>query len=141
MYTYTGAYHPITNEALGLDGTCDVPAPSELGDFIGAQNAAANLNVPATFPVTVTVAGSGQVRDAPGTIRCPSACLAALVPGTSVTLAAKPDKGVFSGWTGACAGDSLTCTYVQRKLECSGDGQPQADLQAGREGEWPRDGE
>lgn len=111
MYKYTGAYDPITNEALCLDGTCDVPAPSELGDFIGAQNAAANLNVPATFPVTVTVAGSGQVRDATGTIRCPGACSAAVVPGTSVTLTAKPDKGVFSGWAGACAGDSLTCTF------------------------------
>lgn len=111
LYKYTGRIDPLTGEALCLDLVCDAPDPSELGDFIGAQNAAANLNVPATFPVTVTLSGSGSVRDASGVIRCPGACTTSVAPGTAVTLTAKGDKGVFERWGGACAGNSLTCTF------------------------------
>ena len=42
---YAGVYNPVTDEALCADLTCTAPSPGELGDAIGAQNAAANLDV------------------------------------------------------------------------------------------------
>ncbi|MFN7939419.1 MAG: hypothetical protein U0R19_39195 [Bryobacteraceae bacterium] len=111
LYKYTGAYDPATNQAMCLDLTCTAPAASEVGDFIGAQNAAANLNGPDFYPVTVTVAGDGQVQDSTSVIRCPGACTLSVKAGDPVTLTAKGGKGVFAGWSGSCAGNSPTCTF------------------------------
>lgn len=110
LYKFTGAYDPITNQAICLDGTCTAPADTEVGDFIGAQNAAADLNAPDFYPVTVTIAGDGQVQNSTSTIKCPGTCSTLVAPGTAVTLTAKGAKGIFTGWSGACAGVSLTCT-------------------------------
>jgi hypothetical protein len=110
FYKFTGAVDPVTGQAICLDGTCSAPAPSEVGDFIGAQNAAADLNAPASFAVTVTVAGDGQVSSGDRVIKCPGICTEQLNPGASVTLTSRGIKGVFAGWGGACGGNSLTCT-------------------------------
>jgi hypothetical protein len=110
LYKFTGAYDPITNQAICLDGLCNAPAESEVGDFMGAQNAAADLNGPDFYPVTVTVVGDGQVSNANSTIRCPSSCSTTVKAGSSITLTARNGKGIFSGWSGACIGDSLSCT-------------------------------
>ncbi len=109
FYKFTGTYDPIDHAAICADGTCSAPAANEVGDFIGAQNAAANVGVPS---ITVTVAGDGQVSSSNNVIRCPGTCAMNVEAGTSVTLTAKNGKGIFSGWTGACAaaGTSLTCT-------------------------------
>ncbi len=112
FYKYTGAVDPVTGQALCADGLCNAPGPGEVGDFIGAQNAAANLNVPLTYPVTVTVVGDGQVQSSDSVIRCPGACSESVKPQAVVTLTAKNGKGIFSGWTGACTGNSLTCTIT-----------------------------
>jgi hypothetical protein len=113
FYKFAGTYDPITNQAICLDGTCTAPADSEIGDFIGAQNGAANLNVPDRYNVTVTVVGDGSVSTADRAILCGTVCTEAVLPGTTVTLTAKNGKGIFSGWTGgACAGTSLTCTIT-----------------------------
>ena len=111
IYKYTGAINPVTGEAQCIDPTCSVPDPSEIGDFIGAQNAAANLNAPDAYPVNVTVTGDGTVEDSTRTIRCPGACSTTVNAGTSVTLTAAGRKGVFAGWSGACEGVSPTCTF------------------------------
>jgi len=58
LYAYTGAYDPITHEALCADGLCNVPSADEVGAFISAQMAAANVVVPS---ITVSEVGSGQV--------------------------------------------------------------------------------
>ena len=109
FYKFAGTYDPIDHKALCTDATCNVPTAAEVGDFIGAQNAAANVGVPS---ITVTVSGDGQVSSSNSVIRCPGTCAMNVEVGTSVTLTAKNGKGVFSGWTGACAdaGTSLTCT-------------------------------
>ncbi len=98
LYKFAGQYDPVTNQAICLDGTCTSPAPSEVGDFIGAENGAANLNAPDFYPVTVTVAGDGQVSDSTSQIRCPGTCTMSVKVGSSVTLTAKGAKGVFAGW-------------------------------------------
>lgn len=112
FYKYTGAVDPVTGEALCVDGLCDAPADGEVGDFIGAQNAAVNLNVPAQYSVTVTVTGGGEVSSADRIIRCPSACSQTVNTHSQVTLTAKEGSGLFAGWTGACSGMSLTCTIT-----------------------------
>ncbi|MDQ1474422.1 MAG: hypothetical protein QOJ99_5902 [Bryobacterales bacterium] len=61
LYKFTGTIDPVTGQAICADGVCAAPAANEIGDFIGAQNAAANLNVPVQYPVTVTVSGDGAV--------------------------------------------------------------------------------
>jgi len=112
FYKYTGAVDPVTGQALCLDGICAAPADSEVGDFIGAQNGAINLNVPAQYQVSVAVAGDGAVSSSDSVIKCPGTnCSEFLTPDTSVTLTAKNGKGIFSGWGGPCAGLSLTCSF------------------------------
>ncbi len=113
FYKFTGTYDPLTHEAICADGLCNAPAANELGDFIGAQNAAANLNVPPPVTLTVATSGNGQVNGTPGSIKCPSACTATVATGTTFTLSASAASGyIFSGWSGACAGTQLTCTVT-----------------------------
>ena len=58
--------------------------------------------------------GLGKVSSSPGGVLCLSNCsstTAAFKEGTSVTLTAAPSKNyVFTEWTGACSGSSLTCS-------------------------------
>ncbi len=110
FYKYAGVYDPLTHEALCADLTCTAPSPGELGDAIGAQNAAANLDVNA---LTVTVAGGGNVASSDKTFSCPNKCYGVYNPGSTVTLTAKPNSGsAFATWGGACAGNALTCTVT-----------------------------
>ncbi|HEY0458109.1 MAG TPA: hypothetical protein VGC97_03085 [Pyrinomonadaceae bacterium] len=106
-YTFTGAYDPLTHEALCADLTCTAPADGELGEFISAQMSAANIRVPS---VTVAKTGSGNVSSLDRLISCGSKCAAGYPEGTAVTLTAEPSSGsLFRGWDGACAGSLLTC--------------------------------
>ncbi len=115
FYKFAGTYDPVTHQALCADGTCTAPAADEVGDFIGAQNAAANLNVPNQFTLTVAPAGNGLVTGTPGSIKCPGTCAATVAPGTAITLTAKAGSGsTFAGWAGPCEGAQDTCTVTLR---------------------------
>lgn len=60
---------------------------------------------PVTFPLNVSVSGSGTVTSSPPGINCGASCTANYNAGTSVTLTATPTAGfAFSGWSGACTG-------------------------------------
>jgi subtilisin family serine protease len=73
--------------------------------------------VTATFtaaPERLTVykkgSGSGTVTSSPSGISCGSVCSLIFGKGTVVTLTAKASaSSVFTGWSGACTGTSLTC--------------------------------
>jgi len=109
-YKYAGVYDPVTHEAMCADLTCTAPGPGELGDAIGAQNAAANLDVNA---LTLNVVGAGGVTSSDRIFSCPTKCYGVYSPGTTVTLTAKANSGnTFSGWTGACVGAAATCSVV-----------------------------
>ena len=109
-YKYAGRYDPLTHEALCADLTCTVPAPGELGDAMAAQNVAANLDVNA---LSVAVAGAGAVSSADNVFGCGTKCYVVYAAGSNVSLTAKPNSGsVFAFWSGACAGNPLTCTVL-----------------------------
>jgi uncharacterized repeat protein (TIGR02543 family) len=109
FHTYTGAYDPATHEALCMVADCATPSNGELGDLIGAQNAAVNIQTPS---ITVVKAGNGNVNGSGANVKisCGNVCSAAVTAGTVVALTASaPSNGVFSGWSGACTGNDASC--------------------------------
>ena len=57
--------------------------------------------------------GSGAVTSSPGGIDCGSSCSATFASGQAVTLTATATPSSrFTGWSGACAGTSATCTVA-----------------------------
>lgn len=134
FYNFTGQYDPATHEALcGGVGDCSTPQLGELGDFIGAQMAAANIEIPS---VTVTKVGSGTVTGANGKINCGATCTTQVVAGTPVTLIANtPGSEVFSGWSGACTNADPTCSLtVNTALNVTATFTPVFTLSIGRGG-------
>src|SRR5579883_2611086 len=114
-YAYTGTYDPVDHHATCLDGTCTAPSNGELGDIIGAQNAAANIEIPS---LTVTKVGSGTVTGANGKINCGGTCSVTEEAGTVVGLtAAPPSNAVFNGWSGDCLGNQLNCSVTVNGVE------------------------
>ena len=68
---------------------------------------------PTRSPVNVVKVGNGNVESADKKITCGSKCVSPFIGGTAVTLTAKAGSGsVFSAWTGACSGNSPTCTVT-----------------------------
>jgi Divergent InlB B-repeat domain len=84
----------------------------------GDKNVTANFSggsvSPTTFPLTVSVTGSGTVTG--GGINCGeggTTCSATLASGTNVTLTATPSTGeTFTGWGDACSGSARTCSVT-----------------------------
>lgn len=118
FYEYTGVYAPETHEALCADGSCDVPQDGELGNYIGAQMAAVNLDPiapPVLGDLAVTIAGngSGTVTSTPAGIDCGATCTASFDQGSTVTLTETADLGsFFGGWGDACSGTASTADVV-----------------------------
>ncbi len=113
-YKYTGVYDPSTHEALcGGAGDCAAPLPGELGELLGEQMAAANLETPS---VTVAKVGPGVVSGDNGKINCGGSCTVAVPAGTAVSLTATPaGNAIFGGWTGDCTGNNPTCSLTVNK--------------------------
>lgn len=107
-YKYAGTYDPNTHQALCVLAGCTAPSDGEIGIIIGAQNAAANIEVPS---LTVAIVGSGTVNGGP--ISCGSKCSATMGAGTVVALTASaPSNGEFIGWSGDCTGPQASCTVT-----------------------------
>lgn len=76
------------------------------------QTPAASWNEPPEM--TVIVKGKGNVSSSPGSgiNACTTECTGVFASGTSVTLTAAPNSGgTFTGWSGACSGNT-TCTVT-----------------------------
>jgi hypothetical protein len=81
-------------------GTCVVTMST-------AQSVTANFTV-TSYPLTVTVSGSGTVASSPAGIACNPTCTASYASGTVVTLTPTPGPFyVFSSWSGACTGSGI----------------------------------
>ena len=108
-WSFTGSYDPITHEAICLDGLCNGPDATEIGELLAVQMTAANVQPDS---VVVSRVGGGRVSSSDKVIDCGNKCAGSYAAGTMVTLTAKADsKGTFSGWNGACAGTG-TCTVA-----------------------------
>lgn len=111
---FTGSYDPITHEAICLDGLCNVPDASELGEILSVQMTAANVQPDS---VVVSLVGGGRVSSSDKVIDCGNKCAGSYNAGTVVTLSAKANSGsVFSGWNGACVGTG-TCTVAANGIQ------------------------
>jgi hypothetical protein len=110
-YAYTGAYDPITHEAVcGGDGSCNIPQDGELGDMLVAQMAAANIAVPS---LSIGLVGSGKITSSDGILICGSKCVANYTLNSVVTLTAQPSSNnTFTSWGGACSGSALSCNVT-----------------------------
>ena len=111
IYNYTGAYDPITHEAICADANvCAAPSADELGDFVSAQMTAVLVQADT---LTITKTGSGNVDSSDKRLSCGSKCVSPYTAGSVVTLTAKPASGsVFTGWTGACIGSNSSCNVT-----------------------------
>ncbi|MDQ6785607.1 MAG: hypothetical protein M3033_02140 [Acidobacteriota bacterium] len=116
FYKYTGAYDPLTNEVVCGDGNlCKTPQDGEVGDYIGAQMAAVNLEVP---QLNVTETGGGSVSSADRLISCGNKCSSNYDAGTVVSLTASANSGsIFAGWSGDCAGNQVICSVTVSRVQ------------------------
>jgi Divergent InlB B-repeat domain len=79
-------------------------------DAVKSVTATFSANTGTSFPVSVTVSGNGTVTSQPAGINCGTSCNGDYAQGTSITLTATPAAGnVFSAWSGACSGGTVTC--------------------------------
>jgi len=79
-----------------------------------AENATDAGPVPTRkFSLSIQLSGNGAVISSPAAISCGTSCAGQFDDGTSVLLTAfVASGGTFTGWSGACAGLSSTCTVV-----------------------------
>jgi uncharacterized repeat protein (TIGR02543 family) len=97
----------------GWSGGCSGTSTTCTVTFDAPKNVIATFSGgSSTFPLNVSVSGSGRVSGA--AINCgngATTCSATFSSGTTVTLIATPASGAkFSGWGGSCSGASPTCT-------------------------------
>jgi hypothetical protein len=84
------------------------------GDKSVTANFSGGSAAPTTFPLSVSVTGSGTVTGSG--LNCGSGgttCSTTLSAGTNATLTAEPAAGeTFQSWGGACSGTSRTCSVT-----------------------------
>ena len=84
------------------------------GDKSETANFSGGTVGPTTFPLSVSVTGSGTVTG--GGLNCGAGgttCSTTPAAGTNVTLTAEPSSGeTFQDWGGACSGSSRTCSLT-----------------------------
>jgi hypothetical protein len=96
--------------ACSGSGSCNVTMNS-------AQSVTATF-AQITFPLTVSVTGSGTVKNTPTGFSCSSDCTANFGSGTVVTLTVTPAEGMsFIGWSGACSGTGSSCNVTMSAAE------------------------
>ena len=92
-----------TPQSVNVNFTAD-------GDSISRLATGTGIPIGPTLTVARSGAGSGTVSSSPAGINCGSACAAAYVTGTQVTLTATPATGsTFTGWSGGNCSGTGTC--------------------------------
>ena len=114
FYKYTGAYDPVDHGAVcGGDGSCNAPLDGELGDYVGAQMAAANLGVP---PLATPTATPTNLRSRTAT---------PLSDSTATATPSAPATATPSGTATATLNQTMTAianpTPTSTPIPCAGD--------------------
>jgi len=130
IFKYTGIYDDSdggNHEALPLCDSnpyktkCSSPAQltpnSDLGGYVGAQMAAANLMAAGVNTSAITVSkqgdGTGTVSDSTGGITCGDLCGGSYSTGTNMTLTATPDAGSrVAGWSVPGCNTKTVCSFT-----------------------------
>lgn len=101
-------------EFTGWTGDCSGAGACQVTMSQNRAVSATFAALPATWTLTVTVAGPGSVSSDPPGISCPGDCSEAFVDGTLVTLDGSPGPDAhLVGWTGACPGaGSGSCVFT-----------------------------
>jgi hypothetical protein len=130
IFKYTGSYDDTdggNHEALPLcdsnpykqicSGKASATPNADLGAYVGAQMAAANLMAAGVNTSAISVTrngdGTGTVTDASGGITCGDLCGGDYSTGTSITLTATPDAGSHVvGWSIPGCNTKTVCTFT-----------------------------
>lgn len=76
------------------------------------------VNCVQNYALSVSTVGSGSVTSNPAGINCPSNCVVGFAQNTSVQLTATPGANAsFAGWTGACSGNSPSCSVLMSQAQ------------------------
>jgi uncharacterized repeat protein (TIGR02543 family) len=110
----TATPNTTTSTFTGWTGDCTGTASSCTVSITQSRNVTANFALQQrSLNVTKTGTGTGTVTSSPSGINCGSTCSAQYSHGTNVTLnAIIGANSIFSGWSGACSGTSLSCTFI-----------------------------
>ena len=97
-------------------GGCSGTLACTIGGNTAVATTATFSLVVSSYTLTIATSGPGTVTSTPAGINCGADCSEAYARGTQVTLTAKPNSNgaTFSGWSGGCAGSSLTCTVTMQ---------------------------
>jgi len=132
-YAYTGPYDdahtPLCNETVGDPNNCaNFVGPMLSTTVLDTQLANAGNRTPINVSENVggtsnpnagTVVSSdlSAVNANPGNIQCPGTCTSVVDTNSTETLTAAANPGyTFAGWSGSCAGTTLTCTLSPSSL-------------------------
>lgn len=104
----------------GWGGVCSGTSTTCTVTLSASQNVSAGFSAVASgnYQLTVTDSGtaSGTVVSSPAGINCPTTCSATFPANTQVTLTETPGApstfSTFAGWSGACSGNTATCTVT-----------------------------
>jgi hypothetical protein len=112
-----GAYAQIAELPAGTTSLVDpavattttycyrVKAFNAEGESAPTNEACGTVASATTYPITVSLSGTGSVTSSPSGIICAPTCTASFPSGSLVTLTASGVSGsMFSGWSGACSG-------------------------------------
>jgi uncharacterized repeat protein (TIGR02543 family) len=103
-YTFTG----WTGGSCGKATTCTVTVSAAT-----SVTATFTSTTPSTYPLAVSLSGTGTVTSNPAGINCPTTCSATFAANTQVVLTEVAGTGfAFSGWSGACSGTGTCSTTV-----------------------------
>ena len=108
---------PATGSTFaGWSGAC-----TGTGACVVTMNAAQSVTATfdtQTFPLTVTVVGTGGVSSNPEGIECPTTCTTSFAQGTQVVLTAQTSpQFLFEGWEGAGCTGTGTCTVSMTQAQ------------------------
>ncbi len=104
----------LTTDQRGVGFPRIVGDRVDIGAFEAGDGAA-----PTAYPLTITLAGKGNVTSAPTGLTCSdTTCSGSFPIDEEVTLTAKPLTGfTFSGWSGACTNKTGTCAVTMSKAQ------------------------
>jgi phospholipase C len=108
------------NGFAGWGGACSGNSLTCTITMSSSQSVSASFAQQSAYSLTVTTSetapATGTVTSSPAGISCPGTCAANFSTGSQVTLTETPGApstfSAFGGWSGACTGNTATCTVT-----------------------------